>query len=61
VGAGIADSASSGATFVAAEIVEDYDIALGQRRHEYLLHVKCEELAVDGSIDDPGCINAIDA
>jgi len=57
----MADSASSRATFVAAEIVEDHDIALGKRRDEYLLDVEGKEFAVDGSIDDPGGINAIEA
>jgi hypothetical protein len=61
MGAGVADSASRGVAFMAAEIVEDYDIALGKCRDQYLLQVKGEELTIDGSIDDPGCIKAIDA
>jgi len=61
VSASLADGASRRLTFVATEIVEDHNVALGERWSEDLLDIEGEELAIDGSIDDPGRINAIDA
>jgi hypothetical protein len=61
VSAGLADGASRPLTFVATEVIEDHDVALGKGRDEYLLHIKGEEFAIHGSIDDPGSIDAIDA
>ena len=60
VGADLADGAPCCFAFVAVEIVENHDIAFDERRSEDLLHVEGEEFAVDGSINDPRCINAID-
>jgi len=48
-----ADGMAGCFAFVAAEIVEDHDIALGQRRGEDLGGIDGEELAVDGTVDDP--------
>jgi hypothetical protein len=44
---------------VRAEIVEDDDIAWGERRHEDLLDVLEEALAIDRSVDQPRCGDAI--
>lgn len=44
-----------------AEIVNDDDIAGRQRRHEHLLDVSQKALAVDGVIDDAGCIDTVAA
>jgi hypothetical protein len=60
VGSCLPDSASCRLAFVAAEIVEDHDIAFGKGRSEYLLDVEGEEFPVDGAINDPWSINAID-
>jgi len=60
VGSGLPDGASCRLAFVAAEIVEDHDIAFGKGRRQYLLDVEGEELPVDGAIDDPRGIDAID-
>jgi hypothetical protein len=60
VGSRLADSASRCPAFVAAEIVEDDDIPFGEGRSQYLLDVEGEEFAVDGAIDDPRGIDAID-
>lgn len=38
---------------VAAEIVEDDDVALGEGRSENLLGIEGKELAVDGAVEDP--------
>jgi len=61
MGADLANGTPCCFAFMATEIVEDYDIAFDERRSEDLLDVEGEELAVDGSVDNPGCINAIDA
>jgi len=47
--------------FVAAEIIEDHDVALGQRRSEDLGSIDRKELAVDGAVDDPGRADPIEA
>ena len=60
MGSGLADNASCRLAFVAAEIVEDHDVALGKGRRQYLLDVEGEELPVDRAIDDPWGIDAID-
>jgi hypothetical protein len=60
VGSGLAEGASCRLAFVAAEIVEDHDIAFGKGRSKYLLDVEGEELPVDGAINDPWGVNAID-
>ena len=60
VGSRLADGASRCPAFVAAEIVEDHEIAFGKGGSEYLLDVESEEFAVDGAIDDQGGIDAIE-
>ena len=59
VGAGLADGAAGGLALVAAEIVEDDDVTLGQRWGENLLGIKRKELAVDRAIDDERRIDAV--
>jgi hypothetical protein len=56
-GAGYPDGATNGLAFVAAEIVDDDDIAGPQRRHQDLLDIGKEAFAVDRSVDDTGCNN----
>ena len=46
---------------MAAEIVEDDDVALFQGRNEDLLDVELEERAVDRTVDDPRRSDAIEA
>jgi hypothetical protein len=60
VGSRLPNSASRRLAFVAAEIVEDHDIAFGKGRSQYLLDVEGEEFPVDGAVDDPRGIDAID-
>src|SRR5215204_7414173 len=59
VGAGGPDGAACGLSLVAAEIVEDDEVALGEGRDENLLDIEGEELAVDRAVDDPGRVEAI--
>src|SRR5829696_8278921 len=59
MGAGGSDGAAGGLSLVAAEVVEDDDVAFGEGRPENLLDVEGEELAVDRAVDDPGCVDAI--
>jgi len=47
-----ADGIASCFAFVTAEIVEDDDVTLGQRRGEDLGGIDREELTVDGTVDD---------
>jgi len=54
VGSRLADGASRCPAFVAAEIVEDDDIAFGEGRSQYLLDIEGEEFAVDGAIEAHG-------
>jgi hypothetical protein len=61
VGSGVPDGASCPLAFVAAEIVEDHDVAFGKGRSKYPLDVESEEFSVDGAINDPRGINAIEA
>src|SRR5687768_6143318 len=46
---------ANGLALVGAEIVDDDDVARLERRHEYLLDVLKEALAIDRSIDEPRC------
>lgn len=55
------DGATHGLSLVAAEIVEDDDVALGERGHEDLLDIEGEELAVDRPVDDPRRIDTVAA
>ena len=59
MGAGGPDGAAGGLSLVAAEVVEDDDVAFGEGRPENLLDLEGEELAVDRAVDDPGCVDAI--
>ena len=59
--AGIADGLARGLAFVAAEIVEDDDIAWRKGGDKELLNVGAEPFAVDRAVEDTGRINAIDA
>src|SRR5215211_7424099 len=60
MGADGPDGAACRLSLVAAEIVEDDEVALGERRDEDPLHVEGEELAVNRPVDDPRRIDAID-
>ena len=44
---------------MAAEIVEDDDVALGQSGHQDLLYVESEQFGVDGAIENEGRIDPI--
>jgi hypothetical protein len=46
-------------SFVGAEIVEDDDVARLQRRREKLIDISAETLAVDGSVEQAGRVDAI--
>ena len=50
-----------GLSLMAAEIVHHDDVAVPQRRNEYLFDVEQEDFTVDRAIDEPGRINAIAA
>jgi MFS superfamily sulfate permease-like transporter len=50
---------ASGVAFVAAEVVQDDDIARHEDRGENLLDVKEEGFAVDRPVDDPRRINPV--
>ena len=60
MGAGFADGLSDGLAFVAAEIIEHDDVAGPQGRDEELLDIGAEPLAVDGPVEDAGCVDAVD-
>jgi hypothetical protein len=61
LGAGGADGAPHGLSFVAAEIVDDDDIARLERRDEDLLDIGEEAVAVDRPVDDAWSGDAIAA
>ena len=54
-----ADRLAGGLSLVGAEVVEDDDVALGQDRGQNLLHVSCEDIAVDRPVDDPWRVDAV--
>ena len=56
-----ADGFASSLASVASEIVENHDISLGQGRGQLRLDVERKEFAVDGTVNDPGCREAIAA
>ena len=58
-GASRPDGAAHGAALMRAEIVEDDDVARPQGRHEHLLDIEPEALAVDRPVDEPGRVDAI--
>jgi len=47
--------------FVAAEIVDDDDVAGSERRQKKLLDIGAEAVAVDGSVDDARCVDPVAA
>lgn len=55
-----ADRRADGARTMAAEIVEDNDVALPQRRHQELHDVGTEDRADDGSFDHAGLGERVD-
>ena len=57
--AGVADSLAYGLAFMATEIVDDDDVAGLERGNEDLLYVDQEPLAVDRTVDQPGCLDPI--
>src|SRR5580704_5061880 len=59
VGAFGSDDGASGLTFVAAEVVQDDDIARREGRSENLLDVEEEGFAVDRPVDPPRRINSV--
>ena len=60
VRAGLTDGAASSLSFMAAEIVEDDDVALGERGGEHLLGIERKELTVDGAVDDERRVDPVD-
>ena len=60
-GTDAANGLADGWTFVAAEIVHDNDIAGRQRRHETLLDIVGEDLAVDRLVEDARCVDPVAA
>lgn len=57
--AGVADRLSYGSAFMAAEIVENDDIAFFQSRHEHVGDVTTERFAVDRAVQDEGSIDPV--
>lgn len=55
------DGAAHGVSLVAAEIVENHDVAFGEGRHEDFLDIEGEEFAIDRPVDDPGRIDPVAA
>jgi hypothetical protein len=53
------DRGADGLAFVAAQIVENDDVASLQHGDEDLLDIKTEQLAVDRTIDDPWCVDPV--
>lgn len=58
-GADRSDEAAHGFTLMAAEIIHHDDVASLQGRDQHPLDVKPEALAIDGTLDQPGSLNAI--
>ena len=53
------DGAPCAAPLVAAQIIENNDVAWGQGRREHLLDIGCEQLAIDWTVDHPGRLDAV--
>ena len=53
------DRSAGGFSLVAAEVVQDDNVAWRERGGEYLLDVEPEEFAVDRAVDHPGRVDAI--
>jgi hypothetical protein len=58
-GAGTSDGAAHRLCLVRAEIVHDGQIALEQARREHAFDIDEEALAVDRSVDEPGCLDPV--
>ena len=58
-GSDIPDRLAHRFSFVGSEIVEDDDVARLQRRHEELIDIGAETLAVDGSVKQAGRVDAV--
>ena len=58
-GSDIPDRLAHRLSFVGSEIVEDDDVARFQRRHEELIDIGAETLAVDGSVKQAGRVDAV--
>ena len=58
-GSDIPDRLAHRLSFVGSEIVEDDDVARLQSRHEELIDIGAETLAVDGSVKQAGRVDAI--
>jgi hypothetical protein len=61
MGASGADGVARGLPLVAAEIVQDDDVAFDQGRSENLLCIDSKELPIDGTVDDPRRADPIQA
>ena len=59
VGAGLADGMAGALSRVAAEVVEDDDVAWCQRQHQHLLDMGGERVALDRSVDHAGGIDVV--
>ena len=59
LGSDIPDRLAHRLSFVGSEIVEDDDVARLQRRHEELIDIGAETLAVDGSVKQAGRVDAV--
>ena len=58
-GSDIPDRLAHRLSFVGSEIVEDDDVARFQSRHEELIDIGAETLAVDGSVKQAGRVDAV--
>ena len=58
-GSDISDRLAHRLSFVGSEIVEDDDVARLQSRHEELIDIGAETLAVDGSVKQAGRVDAV--
>ena len=58
-GPDIPDRLAHRLSFVGSEIVEDDDVARLQSRHEELIDIGAETLAVDGSVKQAGRVDAV--
>lgn len=59
LGTGLPDGLADGFGFMGAEIVHDDDIAGDQGRHEHLLDIDLEALAVDRPVEEPRRLDPI--
>lgn len=59
LGAGGTDRLAHGFPLVTAEIVQDDNVAGGERRHEHRLDIDAEAVAIDRAVVDPRCIDPV--